>query len=130
MRWSDDNSNYQYAKSKYRSALRDELEIWFSSEDDLGSWHALCRAVGIVPLPRDCGKCQEALRGKQVNLVDLVEWARAGKNEEETVRVFRDVSELRRYTRSTGRFFPLVEVESSGADGDGQVVIRHLLRRI
>lgn len=27
MRWSDDNSTYQYAKSGYRSALRDELEV-------------------------------------------------------------------------------------------------------
>lgn len=130
MRWSDDDSNYEYAKLRYRAALNDELKVWFGSGDDLGSWHALCRAVGIAPLPRDGGGCQTALRGKQVNLVDLVEWARADGGEEETVRVFRDVSELRRYTRSTRRYFPLVDVESLGVGGDGDVVIRHLLRRI
>lgn len=35
------------------------------------------------------------------------------------MRVFRDASKLRKYTRSTGRYFPLVDVESSGTDGNG-----------
>ena len=54
-----------------------------------------------------------------VNLIDLVERARSG----EEVRVFRDLDELREYTKSTGKFFPKEDAYAGG-------VLKYLLREI
>lgn len=47
------------AWDRYQDALEGELRMWFGAEDDLTAWHALCRAVGIHPLPETCGRCEE-----------------------------------------------------------------------
>lgn len=99
--WKKGDSNCAYAQGKYFSALREELQVWFGGESDIANWHALCRAVGTAPLPQKCSECQIALRGKHVNLVDLIQWARTGSDEGERVRVFRTVSDLRKYCRKT-----------------------------
>lgn len=127
--WVEKDSNYEYAKEKYRAALRQELNVWFGREKDIANWHALCRAIGIAPLPQKRHECEVALQGTHVNLVDLVHWARTG-DEGERVRVFRDVSELREYCVEEKKYFPLEEVKFAGDKGDGKVVIRHLLRHL
>jgi hypothetical protein len=43
---------------KYQMALTHEFNLWFGTEDDIESWHALCRAVGIQPLPLTCEDCR------------------------------------------------------------------------
>ena len=35
------------------------MRKWYGAENDLTAWHALCRAIGIEPLPTTCGKCEE-----------------------------------------------------------------------
>jgi hypothetical protein len=42
----------------YQTALTREFNLWFGTEDDIESWHALCRAVRIRPLPLTCEDCQ------------------------------------------------------------------------
>lgn len=44
---------------RYQAALTQEFNLWFGTEDELESWYALCRAIGIVPLPKTRGKCRE-----------------------------------------------------------------------
>lgn len=39
------------AWARYQDALQGELHMWYGAEDDLAAWHALCRAVGIKPVP-------------------------------------------------------------------------------
>ncbi|KAL1644470.1 hypothetical protein SLS58_004384 [Diplodia intermedia] len=126
------------ARGLYVLALRLELEAWFGGEDDLGSWQALCRAVGVVPPPEAEKECERALRGTHVNLVDLVAWARRDKEVggglmgcgNDTVEVFGSVGALAEYCAETGKWFPLDEVAEAGKQGDGKVVIRHLLRKL
>jgi hypothetical protein len=45
-------------KEGYQTALTHEFNLWFGTEDDIESWHALCRAVRIRPLPLTCEDCR------------------------------------------------------------------------
>lgn len=137
MRWRRDDADERAAWQDYLAALRRELGVWFGGEDDLGNWQALCRAVEITPTPETEKACESALRGRHVNLVDLLEWARSGGQEREggggvakgEVRVFADVGELFAYCKRTEKWFPLDEVEEAERERGGGVVIRHLLRK-
>jgi len=50
---SDDGWN------RYQDALQSELYLWYGAENDLTAWHALCRAIGVEPLPQTCEQCEE-----------------------------------------------------------------------
>jgi len=148
-RWGYDSPESRESWDRYQNALREEFNMWFGSEKDLGCWHALCRAVRINPLPntlRDCERVSspcyfcthpaaennsmqnsQAVRGVYVNIIDLIEWARQGASPGQAcVKRFRNLSELRRYTKETRRVFRNDLTDSD----DGNVVLRHLLRFI
>ncbi|RDW74148.1 hypothetical protein BP5796_07590 [Coleophoma crateriformis] len=111
------------AWTRYQEALESELHMWFGAENDLTAWHALCRAIGVKPLPRTCEQCEETVRRTHVNIIDLIEWGRS--DNEDKVQTFRDVAQLRAYTKETRKIF------SNTFDGEGgNVVLRHLLRKI
>lgn len=44
--------------ARYQSALTKEFNLWFGTEDSIDCWHALCRAIGIRPLPTTCDECR------------------------------------------------------------------------
>lgn len=46
------------AWDEYQIALQSELKLWFGAEDDLTAWHALCRAIGVDPLPNTPKQCE------------------------------------------------------------------------
>ena len=48
----------QEVRARYEAALTREFNLWFGTEDDLKSWHALCKALGIIPLPLTCEACR------------------------------------------------------------------------
>ena len=52
----------------------------------------------------------------------MIEWGRSGS--EENVQTFRDVAELRAYTKETGKIF-----RNTFDQEGGNVVLRHLLRK-
>lgn len=66
-RWNDWDGNVpdtwkEYEKdviTRYQAALTKEFNLWFGTEDDIDSWHSLCRAIGIGPLPTTCHECRE-----------------------------------------------------------------------
>ena len=60
-----------------------------------------------------------------IDIVDLIEWGRGRGNTEERAQTFRDVAELRAYTNSMGKIFC-----NTFDQEDGNVVLRHLLRKI
>jgi uncharacterized protein YlaI len=47
------------AWNRYQDALQSELHMWYGAENDLTAWHALCRAIGVEPLPKTCEQCEE-----------------------------------------------------------------------
>lgn len=58
--WRHNSPESREAWDRYQNALREEFNMWFGSEEDLGSWHALCRAVRISPLPNTLLGCEKA----------------------------------------------------------------------
>ncbi len=68
MGWRQGQTESNEAWADYQNALESELRMWYGQEDDLTAWHALCRAIGIIPLPKTCGQCQQVLH----SLVDTV----------------------------------------------------------
>lgn len=60
-----------------------------------------------------------------VNIVDLIAWGR-GSDGQGAVRVFDTLKQLKDYSLSNGKVFPLSDVESGG---ETNIVLRHLLRR-
>ncbi|CAG8972327.1 hypothetical protein HYALB_00001730 [Hymenoscyphus albidus] len=111
------------AWNRYQDALQSELHMWYGAENDLTAWHALCRAIGVEPLPTTCDQCEEAVRRTHVNIVDLIDYGRSGS--EEKVETFCDVAGLRAYTKETGKIF-----RNTFDQEGGNVVLRHLLRKI
>ncbi|CAO2655006.1 Nn.00g117390.m01.CDS01 [Neocucurbitaria sp. VM-36] len=120
-----DKSASDDAWSRYQDALQSELRMWYGAEDDLAAWHALCRAIGIDPLPQRCEQCEEVVRRTHVNIVDLIEWGRKRDQTEDQVQTFRNVTALRKYTKKTGKIF-----HNTLDQEDGNVVLRHLLRKM
>ena len=47
------------AWNRYQDALQSELHMWYGAENDLTAWHALCRAIGVKPLPKTCEQCEQ-----------------------------------------------------------------------
>ncbi|PMD67452.1 uncharacterized protein K444DRAFT_639408 [Hyaloscypha bicolor E] len=92
------------AWNRYQDALQSELHLWYGTENDLTAWHALCRAISIDPLPK-------TLQRTHVNI--------------EKVRTFRDIAELRTYTKEIRKIF-----RNTFDQEGGNVVLRHLLRKI
>ncbi|KAG9227929.1 hypothetical protein BJ875DRAFT_35716 [Amylocarpus encephaloides] len=121
--WCRGSAASNDAWNRYQDALQSELHMWYGAENDLTAWHALCRAIGVEPLPKTCEQCEEAARRTHVNIVDLIEWGRSGS--EEKVQTFRDVAELRAYTKETRKIF-----RNTFDQEGGNVVLRHLLRKI
>ena len=33
--------------------------MWYGTKNDLTAWHALCRAIGVEPLPQTCEQFEE-----------------------------------------------------------------------
>ncbi|PKY08335.1 hypothetical protein P168DRAFT_228655 [Aspergillus campestris IBT 28561] len=123
--WDREDPDSKRAWIDYQRSLAEEFNLWFGSENDLSAWHSLCTAVNVSPLPTTCHGCQKVVRGLYVNIVDLIDWARGGRNGD-GVRRFDSLGDLRDYSRRTGKIFS----NNLGESGSGDVVLRHLLRFI
>ena len=47
------------AWNRYHDALGSGIRMWYGAENNLAAWQALCRAMGVEPLPRTCEQCEE-----------------------------------------------------------------------
>ncbi|CAK7244402.1 MAG: hypothetical protein STHCBS139747_005940 [Sporothrix thermara] len=112
----------------YQHALMDEVRLWFGTTENLSSWHQLCRAVGIQDPPETKTQCKKVLQATHVNIVDLVQWGRNGQPEDDPVKVYKTVRELKKYTLKTGKIFRKVWMQNE--KGETNIVLRHLLRRL
>ncbi|KAE8447328.1 hypothetical protein EG329_010886 [Mollisiaceae sp. DMI_Dod_QoI] len=128
-RWNDWDGNFlktwkEYEEdvyTRYQAALTKEFNLWFGTEDDIRSWHSLCRAIAIHPLPTTQRECRDAVRNRHVNIVDLIQWAR--EREVGQVQIFESVKELSDYSFDEGKIYRKDQL------GQG-VVLRHLLRHL
>ncbi|ETR99571.1 hypothetical protein M419DRAFT_102247 [Trichoderma reesei RUT C-30] len=126
----NDHPPKQKAWKRYQAALIKEVELYFGDVDDITAWKTVCRAVGCENPPDQISKCKAILRNTHVNIVDLIHWARRGGEEAESntaPEVFKSVRELKDYTFRKHRVF---EQEQLMEYNGGNVVLRHLMRRL
>jgi uncharacterized protein YlaI len=57
--WRRNSAASDDAWNRYQDALQSELYLWYGAENDLTAWHALCRAIGVDPLPKTCEQCEK-----------------------------------------------------------------------
>jgi hypothetical protein len=57
--WRPNSAASDDTWNRYQDALQSELHLWYGAENDLTAWHALCRAIGVDPLPKTCEQCEE-----------------------------------------------------------------------
>ncbi|KAK7685908.1 hypothetical protein QCA50_010715 [Cerrena zonata] len=105
---------------EFRNALIAEFNATYGmDENDIRSWQYLCTLLRIDPVPTSMERCREIVLSTHVNLVDLLDTHRTGKQ----VTIFETEAELRHYTIERKRFFPLDEARQGG-------VLKYLLRHI
>jgi hypothetical protein len=75
--WQHGGAASNDAWDRYQKALEGELRMWYGAEDDLTAWHALCRAIGIDPLPQTCEQSEE-VRARHAKLSKLILTQRIG----------------------------------------------------
>ncbi|KAL8653158.1 MAG: hypothetical protein Q9210_002259 [Variospora velana] len=120
-KWSRKGPECKELWHHYQAALTQEFNLWFGFEDDLDAWHSLCRAVRITPLPTTNELCRLSVRGRHVNIIDLIEWGRSGGKH---VQIFRTVKELSDYSYNSQKIYSKQAVDEMEAGA----VLKHLLR--
>ncbi|KAI4151903.1 MAG: hypothetical protein LQ341_000817 [Variospora aurantia] len=120
-KWSRKGPECKELWHRYQAALTQEFNLWFGVEDDLDAWHSLCRAVRITPLPTTNELCRLSVRGRHVNIIDLIEWGRSGGKH---VRIFRTVKELSDYSYTSQKIYSKQAVDELEAGA----VLKYLLR--
>ncbi|CAE6527895.1 unnamed protein product [Rhizoctonia solani] len=118
--WSKDDA--KEAHETFKNALtRDFNDIYGTDENDLASWQKLCTVLNLKNIPDDVESCKKVrlVRPMCVNLVDLVDTPYTG----EPAKHFKSETELSKYTKRTGKYFPRDNVFA----GD---LLKYLLRQI
>jgi ribosomal protein S26 len=69
--WQRGDTASNNAWNRYQDAMESELRMWYGEENSLAAWHALCRAIGVEPLPKTCEQCEE-VRSRCMKLWRLV----------------------------------------------------------
>lgn len=111
----------QYTKER-TIALREELKQHYFShsnaldgseghqeEDELRGYQDLCREVKIVP-GNSVLDCKKALKGQLVNIVDLIDARRTGKE----VEIWQDFEAFRHYTLRDEHRISIADAKEDG----------------
>ncbi|KAI5926605.1 hypothetical protein F4810DRAFT_707693 [Camillea tinctor] len=121
--WTRGDLEGEDAWHAFRRALVKEFNVGFGTyATDLLAWQTLCAIVGIEGVYKmdSCEVCENALKERYFNLVDVVDAHRRGKNE--PVQTFATAEELEEYTKKHAAYFPLNH-RSAGA------FLRRVLRK-
>ncbi len=57
--WRRSSAALDDAWNRYQDALQSELHMWYGAENDLITWHVLCRVIGVEPLLETCEQYEE-----------------------------------------------------------------------
>ncbi|KAJ5592214.1 hypothetical protein N7537_009118 [Penicillium hordei] len=117
MNWRQGSKKYNRERARF---LASQFDAHFGTDaTKLENWQALCAEVKTQSPTKSISQCRKALAKTHVNLVDLVDSRRTGKN----VKHFPSPKALREYTLNTRKIFP-----KSAAKKDG--FLKALLRVI
>ncbi|KIW86582.1 uncharacterized protein Z519_12813 [Cladophialophora bantiana CBS 173.52] len=91
--WAPGDDEARSAWDEFKQTLVLEFQSWYGTDNDnLSKWRSLCRALRIWPIPQSCTECQKAVRGRHVNMVDLLQQRRNGEYQ---IRIFESLDDLR-----------------------------------
>ncbi|KAL4917604.1 hypothetical protein BDW62DRAFT_201629 [Aspergillus aurantiobrunneus] len=117
MNWWPSSTVY---RTEWANFLAAEFIRCFGAGTKLQQYQALYQALGLEePVPTSITQCRKALGRVHVNLIDLIDANRLGKE----VRKFQSVAALAKYTRKKQKAFPKAAAKKEG-------VLRDLLREI
>ncbi|AEO53546.1 hypothetical protein MYCTH_2114467 [Thermothelomyces thermophilus ATCC 42464] len=105
-------------RKKKSRVIVQEFDDYFGT-GTLQDWQRLCRDVGLSGDLPSISQCRKALKTVHVNIHDLLEAVKHGKQPQR----FPNVQKLVHYTMRTGRFFPKDKVKEMGP-------VKALMRRI
>ncbi|KAI0069692.1 hypothetical protein K474DRAFT_1714010 [Panus rudis PR-1116 ss-1] len=98
-------------RKKLNEALVLQFNEFFGTNvDKYESWKYLCQILGVTEIPPSISKCRAIIQTIHVNLVDLVEARRLS----ESVTIFPNVHELRKYTLESDKVFPKNHAKAGG----------------
>ncbi|KAF2202762.1 hypothetical protein GQ43DRAFT_368387 [Delitschia confertaspora ATCC 74209] len=96
--WSTKSKRHHRAE-----AFEAEFGNRLGTQSTLESWQKLCVIVGIQPVPPSIKKCKKALKGKHVNIVNLINHCR--NPDKFSLKKFASYAEFQNYTKR-GHIFP------------------------
>ncbi|KDN35281.1 hypothetical protein RSAG8_11716, partial [Rhizoctonia solani AG-8 WAC10335] len=119
--------NGQYIDPRRKAAsegFKDSLTLQFNAiygtdENSLVAWQNLCIVLNLGDVPEELNACRNLVRSMYVNIIDLLEVPITL----EFVHHFKSEEMLSRYTKGTGKYFPLNNAYAGG-------LLKFLLRRI
>ncbi|KAF9218748.1 hypothetical protein BS17DRAFT_665062, partial [Gyrodon lividus] len=118
--WAENSDERRDAREGFKDALVQQFNsIYGTDGNDLTVWQNLCSVIGIEPVPNDIDECRKVVWDAHVNIVDLIETVRTGKQ----VRRFDSLAALAEYTKRTDKFFPKENAYQGG-------LLKELLREI
>ncbi|KIJ29785.1 hypothetical protein M422DRAFT_784188 [Sphaerobolus stellatus SS14] len=121
MHWGKRNATRREALSALQEALRDQFDAAFGKgEDRYQQWSDLCGTIGISPVPDSITQCRTRVKNVFVNIFDVVDAHRHGKQVE---RKFRNIHELREYTVRNKKIFSKKRAKKEG-------LLKYLLKEI
>ena len=78
--WGREDEEWQRAKCDYKDALVHEFnQIYGTNENDIQSWHALCRVLGLYPIPQGLNACREVRPEKSFYLRGVITCSSRGE---------------------------------------------------
>ncbi|KAF1992671.1 hypothetical protein P154DRAFT_203439 [Amniculicola lignicola CBS 123094] len=106
--WSKKSKKQRQRKAEL---FEEEFKAQFTEgKTKLESWQALCKEVGIDPVPSSITQCRKALHGVLVNIVNLMDHRQHGA--QIPLIKFASLREFRKYTRV--HTFPKREAKQEG----------------
>jgi hypothetical protein len=119
MNWRQGSDTYRQERTLF---ITNEFNTHFGVDaTKLQNWQSLCRELQIEKPIDTITKCRKALAEVYVNIVDLVDCRRTAK----TPRKFSSLTALRKYTKSTGKFYSKQEAKD---DGFLKALLRNIYR--
>ncbi|KAJ3560000.1 hypothetical protein NP233_g11116 [Leucocoprinus birnbaumii] len=119
--WTREDHKRKVAWENYLEALVKQFNFSYGDdENDLTSWHSLLARINDDDLPETVKECKSLIKGKFINLVDLVD---ARDNPGRSIRQFPSEVQLSQYTLSEHKVFPRDHVAAGS-------LLKYLLRNI
>ncbi|KAJ3574215.1 hypothetical protein NP233_g1917 [Leucocoprinus birnbaumii] len=119
--WWREHPDQKTAWKGYLSAIVRQFNASFGvDDDDLTTWHRLLAHIGITCPPQSVSGCKALMRGKFINLIDLID---ARDDRSRVIRHFESEVKLSEYTKEKNKVFPRKHV-------DAGALLKYLLRNI